>query len=52
MKTIKILFTLSLFTMTFYSCEPEELPKNNVPNVENISADTGDQKDVKETGED
>lgn len=48
MKTIKILLSLCFLILLTYSCEPEALPINNSDNVHNISADTGDQGDVKE----
>ncbi|MEP6260067.1 MAG: hypothetical protein ABJ092_00710 [Gillisia sp.] len=48
MKTIKNLLSLSFLILLTYSCEPEESPINNSRDIDNISADTGDQGDVKE----
>lgn len=52
MKTFKNLLILSIITLFTYSCEPEELPEDSIIAVDNISADTGDQKNEKYTGED
>ena len=52
MKTIKNLLSLSFLILITYSCEPEILPEPNQLTIDNLSAETGNQKDVKETGED
>lgn len=43
MKIFKNFFPLLFLLLIAYSCEPEELPENTIENVENISANTGDQ---------
>ena len=52
MKTIKNLLSLGFLILITYSCEPEILPEPNQLIIDNLSAETGNQKDVKETGED
>ena len=55
MKTFKNLFCLTFIILSFYSCEPEELPTANTSNaeIENLSADTGNQADdVQRRGDD
>ncbi|MDR5591098.1 hypothetical protein [Christiangramia sp. SM2212] len=44
MKTFKNLLILSIIILFSYSCEPEEMPQDEVTAVDNISA-TGDSKD-------
>lgn len=52
MKIIKNFLSLSFLILIAYSCEPEKLPENNLLTINNISSETGNQKDVKDTGED
>jgi hypothetical protein len=52
MKIFKSLLILSFISLITISCEPEELPENTSMEIDNINADTGDQKDHTYTGED
>tara|TARA_R100000789_G_C2963079_1_gene138504 strand:+ start:485 stop:646 length:162 start_codon:yes stop_codon:yes gene_type:complete len=45
MKTLRNLLGVTFFILTAYSCEPEELPQEEILNQTNISADTGDKAD-------